>query len=109
MTAPDTTTLRQMLDAASSGPWHLEPGITDRTVLIGNFRYTLGQPEDARLIAAAPDLAQHVIDQDAELTRLREGIEHIVADVARFHEGNVYPGARYVTRRLRDLLDGGQA
>lgn len=94
---------RELLDGATPGPWHAicekvnsgEPipvGIVsecadtdDRGYPIGNihvFDQGAGQAEDNVLAAAAPDLAQTVIDQAATIAGMTE--EWGVA-----HDGNV--------------------
>jgi hypothetical protein len=75
-----------MLDQATPGNWQIWSDFDDSTWTIGpaggiSVADLIGNHTDARLIAAAPDLAQRVIDQEAAIRRVRdihEGIDALM-------------------------------
>lgn len=93
MTIP-TTDLKTMLDQATPGPWEAdidhERNLGTVNVVPDDTHYGVTTAANARLIAAAPDLA-------AEVIRLREGIEALAKHV----EANSCAG---IVPRLRTLL-----
>ena len=118
MTTPTTQDLRTMLDeacASVNGPWIVtgdeSTGFAVSTC--GGNGYSAASDmciEDARLIAAAPDLAAEVIRLREERDRLREGIEKVAIQIQRERDDSarLIPTRSYAKAedhaRLRALL-----
>jgi hypothetical protein len=86
-----TTDLQKLLDEATKGPWDVTKSAWDERHYVEGentvcYMYALREDDhvilhcdnyesNARLIAAAPDLAARVIELEAENKRLREGLD----------------------------------
>ena len=98
---PDTTTLKRLLDTATTGPWQISGGRGHERSLYGHDVGPDGAPvalvdypppgrhvaddihfrcrANARLIALAPSLAARVIELEAEVANLRDAF-HAATD-----------------------------